>query len=372
VNNQIDLNRLRETLNRYESPSESAPRFPQQQRIHVTHGTSGTKRLLVVVLVFGGILAIGWSALSRMTIDANPASIARSMTPEQQAEYCSAASGGTEGGYQLCMDGMYLAERGIQNPVIPDLAQPAEWADYLPGYDIQMRTTFVQAMSMDGMPGFGACVFDMIASTIPYSRFQEQQIAIKLGADPTSFPDVNLVFQDCERGTFFSLQNRQSIQPAEASGNGSESEAAAGVSDAYDDPATEDLDDTSTPRTNAETLAGRVAADRAGVEVILDTWVPILSQKWVGLEVDGFLYDEDLILELDEELRNSYGTLMLWSGDYSSFPRSDIWAHIIPSSFTTKEGALDWCRSSDRGRADCGAKFVSKTRPSKGSTAWLP
>lgn len=330
------------------------------------------KRLLVGMLVLGGLLAIGWSALSRMTIDANPASIARSMTPEQRSEFCSAASGGTEGGYQLCMDGMYLAERGIQNPVIPDLAQPAEWADYLPGYNIQMRTAFVQSMSMNGMPGFGACVFDMIASTIPYSRFQEQQIAIKSGADPTSFPEVDLVFKDCEQGTFFSFRNREDLQPSESSGGDSESEVAADESDVSESPAIEDSNDTTITRTTAETLAARVESDRSRAETIVDSWVPILSQKWVGLEADGTLYDEDRILELDEELRQRYGTLLLWSGDYSSFPRSDIWAHIVPSPFSTKEGALDWCRSSDRGRADCGAKFVSKTRPSKGSTAWLP
>jgi hypothetical protein len=331
------------------------------------------KRLLVGMLVVGGLLAIGWTALSRMTIDANPASIARSMTPEQKAKFCSAASGGTEGGYQLCMDGMYLAERGIQNPVIPDLAQPAEWADYLPGYDLQMRTAFVQSMSMGGMPGFGACVFDMIASTIPYSRFQEQQIAIRSGADPVSFPDVNLVFQDCEQGTFLSFQNRQSLEPSESSGDTGESEvAAAGESDVYEDAAAGDSNDTITTRTSGKTLMARVESDRSRVEAIVDVWVPILSQKWIGLEADGILYDEDRILELDEELRLNYGTLLLWSGDYSSFPRSDIWAHVVPSAFPTKEGALDWCRSSDRGRADCGAKFVSKTRPSKGSTAWLP
>ena len=331
------------------------------------------KRLLIGMLVLGGIVAIGWSALNRMTIDANPASIARSMTPEQQAEFCSAASGGTEGGYQLCMDGMYLAERGIQNPVIPDLAQPAEWADYLPGYNTQMRTAFVQSMSMDGMPGFGACVFDMIASTIPYSRFQEQQIAIKSGADPMSFPEVNLVFQDCEQGTFFSFRNREDLQPSESSGSVSGSEVvSAGESDVTEDPAAEDSSDTSFTRTTAETLAARVESDRSRVGNIVDAWVPILSQKWVGLQADGILYDEERILELDDELRQSYGTLLLWSGDYSSFPRSDIWAHVVPSPFPTKEGALDWCRSSDRGRADCGAKLVSKTRPSKGSTAWLP
>lgn len=330
------------------------------------------KRLLVGMLMLVGLLTVGWSALSRMTIDANPASIARSMTPEQRSEFCSAASGGTEGGYQLCMDGMYLAERGIQNPVIPDLAQPAEWADYLPGYNIQMRTAFVQSMSIDGMPGLGACIFDMIASTIPYSRFQEQQIAIKSGADPTSFPEVNLVFQDCEQGTFFSFRNREDLQLSKPSGSVSESEVAADASDVSENPTIEIPNDTTTTRTSAETLAARLESDRSRAETIVDTWVPILSQKWDGLKADGILYDEDRILELDEELRQSYGTLLLWSGDYSSFPRSDIWAHIVPSSFSTKEGALDWCRSSDRGRADCGAKFVSKTRPSKGSTAWLP
>jgi len=331
------------------------------------------KRLLVVLLVLGGLLAIGWSALSRMTIDANPASIARSMTPEQQAKFCSAASGGTEGGYELCMDGMYLAERGIQNSVIPDLAQPAEWADYLPGYSIGERRVFVQSMSMDGMPGFGACVFDMIASTVPYSRFLEQQTAIQAGADPTSFPELTVVIDDCERGTFFSFRNRKDLQSAESAGSANESEVVGfGKSDANEDPADEGSIDATATRNSAESLAERVAIDQPGVEPIVDTWVPILSQKWVGLEVDGVLYDEARILELDNELRNNYGALILWSGDYTSFPRSDIWAHIVPVSFSTKEGALDWCRSSDRGRADCGAKIVSKTRPSKGSTGWLP
>ena len=70
----------------------------------------------VVLLVMFGIVFAGYQALSKMTVDINPASIARDMSPEEKSKMCDALSGGTEGGYQICMDGMYLAEQGIQNP----------------------------------------------------------------------------------------------------------------------------------------------------------------------------------------------------------------------------------------------------------------
>ena len=40
----------------------------------------------VVLLIFALILIAGYNALSKMTVDVNPASIARDMSPEEKAE----------------------------------------------------------------------------------------------------------------------------------------------------------------------------------------------------------------------------------------------------------------------------------------------
>jgi hypothetical protein len=126
------------------------------------------------------------------------------------------------------------------------------------------------------------------------------------------------------------------------------------------------------PVTALEELARRAIDDYETVENITDYWVPILSQKWEGQEYSGIIWGYDEILELDDYLRSAYGAVLLWSGNYTSFSRSDIWAHIVPEAYYDKDGALDWCRASGISRADCGAKIVSHTMGSKGTSAWRP
>lgn len=171
---------------------------------------STMKKLLVVVGIIGALGFAGYRALMNWTIDVNPASLARSMSPEQRSEACSALSGGTEGGYDVCMEGMDLASRGIQNPVIPDLSQPAEWADYKPGYTLALRQTWVQSFASNSQPGYGACLFDMVASSIEYSRFLEIKTAIQNDVDPRSINDFALAMDDCTNGTFYSLRKNSS------------------------------------------------------------------------------------------------------------------------------------------------------------------
>jgi peptidoglycan hydrolase-like protein with peptidoglycan-binding domain len=168
------------------------------------------KKLLIVLGVFGALGFAGYRALMNWTVDVNPASIARSMSPEQRAEACRALSGGTEGGYEVCMEGMDLAAQGIQNPAIPDLAQPAEWASYKPGYTLAQRQTWVQSFASNSQPGFGACLYDMVASSIDYSRFLEIKSAIQNDVDPRTLDDFSLAMDDCTNGTFYSLRNGSS------------------------------------------------------------------------------------------------------------------------------------------------------------------
>lgn len=168
------------------------------------------KKFLIVIGVLGGLGFAGYRALMNWTVDVNPASIARSMTPQERSEACSALSGGTEGGYDVCMEGMDLAAQGIQNPVIPDLSQPAEWANYKPGYSISQRQTWVQSFASNAQPGYGACLYDMVASSIDYSRFLEIKEEIQNDVDPRSIRDFAQAMDDCSNGTFYSLNRSAS------------------------------------------------------------------------------------------------------------------------------------------------------------------
>lgn len=129
---------------------------------------------------------------------------------------------------------------------------------------------------------------------------------------------------------------------------------------------------TTVPLTALEELARRAIDDEPAVENIIDYWVPMLSQKWVGLDYEGIIYGEEEILDLDTSLRVGYGAVVLWTGNFTSFFRSDMWVHIVPEAYSSKEDVLEWCRYASLGRADCGAKIVSRTRGTKGSTAWQP
>gem|GEM_PF-5670731 len=313
----------------------------------------------LVLLVFALILIVGYNALSKMTVDVNPASIARNMSPEEKAKMCDALSGGTEGGFEICMDGMYLAEQGIQNPIIPDLSQPFEWANYLPGYTMQMRNTWIQKFS-DVDPAFGACTFDMLASTVPFEEFMQQSEAISSGTRVESIPKVMLAFEDCANGTFHSFANGQD--------SGSNASQSGGYVSQVSNSTTTSLT-LATARSSIESL---LTQDRELASSLVDYWVPMISQKWVGLEADGKVFDQSEILLLDQELRSRYESIVLWSGDYSSFFRSDMWVHVIPRKYLSAEEALNWCRNSDLTRENCGAKLLSFSKGSKGTTAWLP
>jgi len=99
-------------------------------------------------------------------------------------------------------------------------------------------------------------------------------------------------------------------------------------------------------------------------------WVPQLSSKRPGVVDEGHTWDNAQILQEHLRLRDQYGALLLWSGDWSVFDAPDFWVTIAPFRAATSDDALAWCRQ--QGLTDnnyCFAKFISTTHPPKGTTA---
>jgi len=186
------------------------------------------KRFGIVVIVLGILGVVGFNALKNWTVDVNPASIAQSMSPEQRAEACNALSGGTEGGFAVCMEGMDLASQGIQNPVIPDLRQPAGWADYKSGYTIDLRNSWVDSFASNGEPALGACMFDMLASSVEFTRFNQIRQLVQSGTDPDTIDEMSQATDDCRNGTFYSLKERGDTDSSGQPESGSPTEGTTG------------------------------------------------------------------------------------------------------------------------------------------------
>lgn len=123
-------------------------------------------------------------------------------------------------------------------------------------------------------------------------------------------------------------------------------------------------------------LQDRVEQDEAtfasrGLE---DTFVPQLSAKQLGTSDDGIIYSYEDIVAHIQDLENAYGeVLVLNSSDYTSFEAPGYFVMMIPESFGSGEGALDWCFGQGlTDKNDCFAKFVSRTEPSSDFTTMLP
>ncbi|MCR6481762.1 zinc ribbon domain-containing protein [Amycolatopsis sp. OK19-0408] len=116
-------------------------------------------------------------------------------------------------------------------------------------------------------------------------------------------------------------------------------------------------------------LEAEVAQDRPQVEALVESWVPQLSSKRLGLVADGTSYDNRAIWANFTNLRAQHpGALLLWSGDYSSFRQPDFWVTVVPQSYGSGEAANSWCDSTGIGKDDCYAKRITHTGGSAGST----
>jgi serine/threonine-protein kinase len=114
------------------------------------------------------------------------------------------------------------------------------------------------------------------------------------------------------------------------------------------------------------------SADRSYVSTYLaGYWVPQLSSKRPGVEdPPGVRWDNAMTLQEHLQLRQRYGTSLLWSGDWSTFSDDNFWVTVVNAPSLDAESALAWCRKYGFDRDHCFAKFISTTHPIAGSTKY--
>jgi hypothetical protein len=118
-------------------------------------------------------------------------------------------------------------------------------------------------------------------------------------------------------------------------------------------------------------LAETRSADQAEVDAILESWVPQVSSKYVGLVADGITYDEISILQNHRNLAERYSpdrVALIYSSDYSTFKNPDFWVSIALVPYPTPEGANGWCDQMGIPPDHCFAKLISHTASHVGAT----
>ncbi len=111
-------------------------------------------------------------------------------------------------------------------------------------------------------------------------------------------------------------------------------------------------------------------ADRPYVSAgLADVWIPQLSSKRPGTVDDGVVWDNARTLQEFLGLRQRFGAKLLWSGDWSTFSAPNYWVTVAPVTFSSPQGALDWCTAQGFDSWHCLGKLVSTTHPVAGSTA---
>ncbi|GAA4512081.1 hypothetical protein [Brevibacterium yomogidense] len=165
-------------------------------------------------------------------------------------------------------------------------------------------------------------------------------------------------------------------QPSEApSAESSDSSA----SDASDDPSgdhgtsagpdsTEGADEL--PDDPSEALTQVAETDKEEVVADLEgKWVPQISSKRTGMEIDGETWTDEDILADHQALRDEYPRVrLLWSGDFGSFKEGDFWITIAGIGYSNPEQALSWCATNGLGPDDCYAKQLNTGGDHEGTT----
>ena len=109
-------------------------------------------------------------------------------------------------------------------------------------------------------------------------------------------------------------------------------------------------------------LKAQAAADSGSVAVIPDGWwVPQIDSKTDGIVVDNVPWDNQMILNDHQSMRNSYpGSALLWSSDYRSFEPEDYWVTIVAAAYSASPGeALAWCSNAALDNDHCFARRIS-------------
>lgn len=112
-------------------------------------------------------------------------------------------------------------------------------------------------------------------------------------------------------------------------------------------------------------LVARVEEDRALADSLVGTFVPQLSAKFVGLEIDGVVFGPVEVLNDHETLRAAFGAIIVDAGAYqfttAGGPMTGWFLTIVPTPFATKDEASAWCIDQGLGVDLCfGREFKPK------------
>jgi len=97
-------------------------------------------------------------------------------------------------------------------------------------------------------------------------------------------------------------------------------------------------------------LRALAAQDEPNVEAsLIDQWVPQISAKKAGLEVNGHVYSIDDVLRNHLEFRQRYPDVRLvWSGDFTSFMFGDFWVTVVGEVYASGDEANGWMHKESR------------------------
>ncbi len=118
----------------------------------------------------------------------------------------------------------------------------------------------------------------------------------------------------------------------------------------------------------AASLAAQIEADRPTAEKAVGYWVPQISSKSVGMEINGSVYDGTRILDDFREANRTYDAFLVRSDDYSTFQRSGFWVTLVPQRFPNARTANSWCAANGFSPDGCFAKRLSHTEAPDGNT----
>ncbi|MDG4663698.1 hypothetical protein [Mycobacterium sp. 236(2023)] len=104
---------------------------------------------------------------------------------------------------------------------------------------------------------------------------------------------------------------------------------------------------------------------------IANRWVPQISSKKSGREVNGKTLTSADVLRDHLALRGKYsGVRLVSSGQWTTFSAPDWWVTVIGNPKLAPAEANGWCDSQGLGVNDCFAKFVSSLFGVEGTTAY--
>ncbi len=93
---------------------------------------------------------------------------------------------------------------------------------------------------------------------------------------------------------------------------------------------------------------------------VANRWVPQISSKKAGLEINGKTWTSADVLRDHLDLRAKYpGARLVWSGQWTTFDSPDWWVTVVGLPTIAAGPANQWCDNKGIGADDCFAKFVS-------------